>query len=831
LNETNRREFLGAAGAAVASASLAATGLTVSQAALPAAGGAPIPPHRALDLEGVHAYTDRVSVAAGEAIQFHASSTFPYELQVCRLGPGVDDPATDQILHSFTVARPAAQPIHPGSYVHIPAGLPSGEALGALTLEIWVRRWRTRGRQGLLTQYDEPDACGFGLFANEDGSLGVYLGDGGPFNERNLLRSAPGLLEMRVNPLGLRVFPDNTPSVVEQNRWHHVAVTYEPGKVSLWVDARSAGRWDAPAVVRGGLSPLRIGAAGRRGRTDFLLDADIALPVIHGRALSSDEIAGRFREQGLKLPAARALLGCWALAEERGDEIADSSGHGRHGRLINHGTWMIGGPSHRADVPRFSAYDPARDPARGHGLRLASDDLFDCRWAATHVYQIPRIARPGIYVGRIRFELDGRPRLYHVLFLVKRARTAPKAPVVFLCSTNTWRAYAATPFSPTWPGVTKSIGNNGFANSPGEPPPPAYCLYRPHHAGQGSYHVGFRMPWPVAGPYTLLGPEEWNQSHLCRAERFTQTWLDAHGYDYDVISDTDLHQQPGVLEGSRVLFVVGHSEYWSFEAMGAVDRFLRAGGSALVLSGNTAFWRVSFSPDGSILECRKADAPGLQVRQDRRGEIWHSDDGKRGGMARECGYPAWTLFGLEYMTLAGVGAPGLGPYRVRSAGHFLFHQPDELGLKDGDLFGKNPDASLPQPIGHEADVRVSTLGRFLVEPLPSGAAQPPADPPGITLLAEGIADWKKIAGGAPYDYFQRAVPRDRCPPIPVAAEMIYWERPQGGRVFHAGAINAGWTLALDAKWSGLLKNVLAHFGVKPAPDGRSVVPHREQPPR
>jgi hypothetical protein len=247
--------------------------------------------------------------------------------------------------------------------------------------------------------------------------------------------------------------------------------------------------------------------------------------------------------------------------------------------------------------------------------------------------------------------------------------------------------------------------------------------------------------------------------------------------------------------------------------MRAVDRFLRGGGSAVVLSGNTAFWRVSFNEDGSILECRKGDAPGSQIRPDRRGEMWHSDDGRRGGMARECGYPAWTLLGLEYLALVGVGAAGLGPYRVRNADHFLFRQPIDLGLKNGETFGKAAGKSLPQPIGHEADVRVSTLARFLVDPPPPGGTQPEQDPPGITLLAEGIADWKKVNIGAPYDYFQRPVPADRCPPIPIAAEMIYWERPMGGRVFHAGSINAGWTLALDPRWSELLKNVLHHFGV------------------
>src|SRR6516162_1726333 len=107
------------------------------------------------------------------------------------------------------------------------------------------------------------------------------------------------------------------------------------------------------------------------------------------------------------------------------------------------------------------------------------------------------------------------------------------------------------------------------------------------------------MPWPVVGPYTLMGPEEWDYSHLCRQDRFTQVWLETQGYEHDVLSDTDLHLDPKARDGYRVLFVVGQNEYLSVEAMGAVRRFLDRGGCAIVLSGNTAFWRVSFNADAS----------------------------------------------------------------------------------------------------------------------------------------------------------------------------------------------------------------------------------------
>lgn len=804
MTDPNRREFLAVAGGALASGSLP----------VPDRGSAestplPIPPHRAMTVEGVHAYTDRVSVAAGEVVRFHVSSSHPYELQVCRLGTDVDSPSRDQVVHSSGPAPAAVQTIHPGSYLIAETPLDPWMTLPALTLELWIRRWRTIGRQAIMTQFDQPNDCGFGLFVDEDGSLAFYLGDGGAYVAERMDRTPPGQLHMQLNPQGVKVFPDNTPSSVRSNRWHHVVARFDGTDKEIWVDGRRVAGWKYSGPVRPGAAALRIGAAGDRGTSTGFLDADIAVPALYARAISPEEIAHRFARRGQSPPTASDLLACWPLNEERGERAADLGPHGRHARIINGGTWMIGGPSFDADVARFGTYDPARDSRRGHGLRLASDDLFDCRWKVSHECRLPEDARSGVYAGRIRYRLDGEERLYHTVFIVKKSPARPRAPIAFLCATSTWKAYAATPFSPTWPGLKKSIGNNGFANSPGDPP--AFGFYRPHRAGQGTYLMGFRVPWPIAGPYTLMGPEEWDYSHLCRQDRFTQVWLETQGYDYDVLSDTDMHLEPNVLDGYKVLFVVGHSEYWSFQAMDAVSRFLDRGGSAIVLSGNTAFWRVSFNADASVIECRKGDAPGTQIRADRRGEMWHSHDGRRGGMARECGFPAWQLFGLEYFSLVGVGTPHVGPYRVRKPDHFLFRQPNDLKLRDGDSLGGNPRRALPQPIGHEGDARISTIARFQVEPPPVGGTQPTEDPAGITLLAEGYADAQSVAFA--WDYFQRPVARAKMPRIDVAAEMIYWERPGGGRVFHAGSINAGSTLAHDPTYSGLLHNVLAHFGV------------------
>jgi hypothetical protein len=44
--------------------------------------------------------------------------------------------------------------------------------------------------------------------------------------------------------------------------------------------------------------------------------------------------------------------------------------------------------------------------------------------------------------------------------------------------------------------------------------------------------------------------------------------------------------------------------------------------------------------------------------------------------------------------------------------------------------------------------------------------------------------------------------------------MVYWERPGGGRVFHAGVIAGGWVLSVDPKFQTMMRNVMSHFGVE-----------------
>jgi hypothetical protein len=112
---------------------------------------------------------------------------------------------------------------------------------------------------------------------------------------------------------------------------------------------------------------------------------------------------------------------------------------------------------------------------------------------------------------------------------------------------------------------------------------------------------------------------------------------------------------------------------------------------------------------------------------------------------------------------------------------------------------------MPRAGGQEVDIRRSTFAALQEQPTPAGDSMP-RDPPGMTRIANGITNWEK---GMAFDYFFRVIQ----PRTPQGAEMIYWERPEGGKAFNAGAIASGWTVHSDRKFQTLMRNVLAHFGV------------------
>lgn len=829
-------------------------------------------------VEGVYAYAEK-SVYAGETVSMRVSSSVPYRMTVVRLGSNTDGPSAADVplapypFKDFPVKQ---QPITPGSYVNIDQQLPPQVALPALTLECWVRPWRVTGDwegttdqwQGLISQYTYDGACGFGLFLDENGLVNFYAGNGGKFRAAWMHLGTAAALTLL--------------------DWYHVVGVWDgsTNTASLWVNGAASGSWQTPGFqLTPGKAPLRLAAYGDKqgsqpAQTQYCFDGDLAMPAIYNYALTAAQIQTRYQQgisttQAVQPPALNGVLGCWPMTEEKGNVLGDISSSQRNGKIINNATWMIGGPNFNGSlVPRYPSpptsppgpYNPTTDPIRGHGLRFASDDLFDCGWTITKTYTIPADAQPGIYSGRILYG-NNFESVYDVSFVVKKPR-GTKSDVLVLCATNTWFAYNQSPFQdPTEPSLASQRGAMAVPFTRGDDDddddsedqnPPEYSFYLNHHAydiapnttgwiGQPTYFVGLNMPCPAAQPYALFAappPEPagtLNYSHLVRAERFLHLWLETQNYDFDLATDSDLDSEPNLLANYKVLIINGHSEYWSAPAYQNVQTFLNNKGQVAVLSGNTMFWRVSFDPSGTVMECRKVPYDSNAIGNPlggrpwaTTGEMWHSDDGQRGGLMREAGYPAYPLIGLE---CAGWFDPpplsqDFGVYQCTNPTATLFTTPNATGLKTGDCFGYVPQSGASATcgssqvsgvtgvVGHEYDIRISNPQMCTVQPYPNQpptGATIPSEPPNIQTLAQATMPGDtQQANNTVFDYYVRWYdPPPASPPL-LLGEMIYWLQPGGGQVFHAGAIGSGWALFSDTVMQNVMSNVLSLFNVEPS---------------
>ena len=759
-------------------------------------------PNVPIDLTQIHAYAEK-AIDAGTNLNLRVSSQEPYDIKIYRLHTvdGSDLGPEDELIGAV-IGKPAnPQPIAPGSYIHVDNNLPD-VPMSEITLECWIRPSDLNEDQGILTQHTYPNIGGVGLFLTKNRQVQFYAGNGGAVQGSFALTAG---------------------AILNSDTWYHIVATWKSAdEQAIYIDgiklaSKSLGINGNLTNINPGIAPLRIGAYGSFGKTSQFFTGDIAMPVIYSSALSINEINIRKSLSASQIaPTGNDVLAAWPFDEEIGSTVSDASTNNRDGEIINHATWMIGGPSFDASaVERYSGYNPDNDADRGHSIRFARDDLYDCNWDVTDTFHIPSTAKSGIYLARLSTSSTAE---YDVSFVVRKSASRPKSPILVIAATNTWAAYNRVPFDKdSFPSV--ELDSNGLEVSV-PPIAPRFSFYTEHVGGKVAYQVGMNIPNPASGPFNiyLAGNESGMEySHLVRAERHVHRWLDDQSYEYDVATDSDLSFSISLLSGYQTVMIVGHSEYWTDQAYSNIDNYLKAGGNALVLSGNTMLWRTSLNSNGSILECRKY---GTSFRgTSSYGELWHSgdinngDQKQLGGLMRDIDQPCWKILGLEPSgQIRGSSASPVNDiddlfsgFSVTNPSHTVFTSPNPTGLDQGEQIGLVN--GLPLGVGHEWDTRVETLQPG---PTPNGA------PSWFALNEiETLADSKPNITFEKYRYYHLEALGLGSVPGDSMGQIVYWPRSQGGKVFYAGSIASGWALNSDSKFSVTIDNVLDSFGVKP----------------
>lgn len=361
-----------------------------------------------------------------------------------------------------------------------------------------------------------------------------------------------------------------------------------------------------------------------------------------------------------------------------------------------------------------------------------------------YVFPIPAEWPAGVYLAHLQQPGSGAPQLAMIdaaaLFVV---RANPSGKLLYKLPLATYNAY------------NHAGGACYYDNPPrSDAPPGARLSFRRPGCGIGG---------PVFGAPDHYDPGSPRQSFAHWDARFIG-WLYRNGYAPQFCTDLDIHADPNLCRGYRLLLSVGHDEYWSERMRDHVEGFIADGGNAAFFSANLCWWRIHLVDAGSAMVCHQG--------------------GPHGALDHWLGRPEDLLAGVSYRHGGGWwdGPRQCPGFIVQEPTHWVFAG---TGLQRGQAFGAD---TRPPLAGYECDG--APLSAF---DHATGIATLSPKAIGVRLLAACPLDerWQERPAGGIH-----------------AATMGLYTR--GGTVFSAGTTD--WAQVLgsgqDARIDTITRNVL-----------------------
>jgi len=730
-------------------------------------------------------YADRLSARPGETIAFKVSSQLEgrFAARLVRVicgdanpaGPGLKE---EPVAASFEGTYPArSQPIHLGSYGRIDKGADIAAAPGlTFTAMIWPTLPGNGKRQGILSAYDPYTRLGFALALAEDGSVEVHLGS---------VRAKTSV------PLMAR-------------HWYRVWASYDRASDTLSVGqvAVKLGQPMAPAVTvweRIGppvalpppTMPWHIGALGGhpvRGHFNGKIEA----PAIFATVLGGDTIATLTRS-----PVTDGLVARWDFGRDFDTtRITDAGPDGHHGQLVNLPARAMTGALWTSREMCFR-----HAPAEYAAIHFHEDDLYDCGWATDFSWTIPAGTRSGIYAVRLK-QGDAEENIPVFVLPPKGKRGAD---LCVLVSTYTYTIYHnhARPEARTskwreaWTSQAKAWG--AYPANAYDHPEYGWSTYNFHTDGSGICHASWLRPMLTVRQGYITYPDAAVRGSGLRhypADTHLIAWLEAMGYDYDIITDEELDKEGvDLIRRYPVVTTGSHPEYHTGAMLDALEAYRDGGGRLMYLGGNGFYWKVARHKElPAVIEIRRGEG-GIRAWAAEAGEYYNAFDGEYGGLWRRNGRPP--------QNLAGVGFTAQGNF----VGSYFRVKPEArtsraAWILDGISEDKIGDFGLS---GHGAagfeldrtDMKLGTPPHALV--LAASEGHDPAAP-WVVVPEELLTHLTTVTGQKPAEL--------------IRADMAFFETANNGAVFSTGSITFCGSLLhnnSDNNCSRLLKNVLDRF--------------------
>jgi N,N-dimethylformamidase len=740
-------------------------------------------------------YADKMSVAPGETIRFMVSAEQDqaYKAKLVRVicgdsnpqGPGLKFRPIPSALEGEY--RGKKQTTDAGSFM-VAQDLPDLTAEGGLSFAAMI--WPTlldRADQTIMALWDGLAQSGIRLTLQEGGILSLIVADG-------VGRSASASL----------------PTRVLCRRWYLVRFSIDAaGNVSLAQTALDRSAFpDETSELHAKLGTLPpclprcvhlAGCPFPDGGVGFHYNGKLDGPTLF-RGTVDDAFVFAHRARALSGPDSKRVLLHWDFSREMsGTAVRDCGPYRCDGRLVHLPARAMKGWNWTGDD-----HDWRAKPEQYGAIHFHEDDLYDAGWAVSHEWQLPDDIKSGPYALHLSSGENDEDltRVDYIPFFVRppktRAQGANRPKLAFLAPTCSYLAYANESQAIVASELELGLGRlpvlqhaDVFLHGH---PEYGLSLYDKHADGSGVCYSSRLRPilnfrpnhFSWVGGY---GSGLWQFN----ADTHLFDWLDAKGFDYDVLTDEDLHHEGyGCLADYSVVMTGTHPEYYSTSMWDGLRDWTDRGGSLMYMGGDGFYWRVAFHGTlPGVIEVRRAE-DGIRSWESEPGEYRHSFTGELGGLWRRVGRPPNQMCGIGFV------AQGfdVSSYYRRASGSrdprasFIFEGVHEEIIGDFGLIG-----------GGAAGLELDAINHDLGSPLHILRLASSENHSSMVMLVN--EEFNVVPPNLGGDQNPR-----------VRADLTFFETPGGGGVFSTGSI--AWCGALphngyDNNVSRITENVLRRF--------------------
>ncbi|MDP4195262.1 MAG: T9SS type A sorting domain-containing protein [Bacteroidota bacterium] len=315
------------------------------------------------------------------------------------------------------------------------------------------------------------------------------------------------------------------------------------------------------------------------------------------------------------------------------------------------------------------------------GVRAVPESSYTtgCKWPVSFSLVIPESWPSGAYAARFPLLNADSAGKSTILFFVKEKQPSTYSKLLIVLPYFTWVAENDFGGKNTY-NETSSYGQRANRLS----------LNRPFFAGG---YAQFRS-WPL-----LL-----------------MNWFDSKGIKYEIATDLDVHNSPSLLKNYQTIIAVGHDEYYSRAQRTGIENYLNSGGKFINFSGNTCWWQIRMEENNNVLVCYKDPTldPLSGIADSLVTVNWYKPP---------VNYPENLFLGASYRNGGYVNdihhdiftyGQGYGGYTVYNSQHWVYNN---TGLKDGEVFGRDPIDSLSSIVGYITDGALFSWQNGIPKPL------------------------------------------------------------------------------------------------------------------